>query len=133
MEQQGLWFGTRLVCYPQELQGGSGGGALGLCDASRVSIPRSPCGDRKGLQRKRCEGTPCLAVTVASSPQRGMEEQAMGQPQPAGMSGRTWAANATLLDLLQGKEFQRNIQSAASDPREINTQLTADLQHRNYF
>lgn len=25
-------FGTRLVCYPQELQGGSGGGALGLSE-----------------------------------------------------------------------------------------------------
>lgn len=57
----------------------------------------------------------------------------MGQPQPAGMSGRTWAANTTLLDLLQGKEFQRNIQAAASDPRKINTQLSGDLQHRNYF
>lgn len=69
----------------------------------------------------------------ASSPQRGRVEQTMGQPQPAGMSGRTWAANTTLLDLLQGKEFQRNIQAAASDPRKINTQLSGDLQHRNYF
>lgn len=24
MEQQCLWFGTRLVCYPQELQGSLG-------------------------------------------------------------------------------------------------------------
>lgn len=26
-----------------------------------------------------------------------------------------------------------NFQAAANDPREINTQLTADLRHRNYF
>lgn len=79
-------------------------------------------------------GTPCLVLCdCASSPQGGMEEQAMGLSQPAGMSGRIWADNATLLDLLQGKEFQRNVQAAANDPRRINTQLTADPQHRNHF
>lgn len=35
--------------------------------------------------------------------------------------------------LLWGKEFQRHIQAAASDPRGINTQLTADLQHRKHL
>lgn len=79
-------------------------------------------------------GTPCLVLCdCASSPQGGMEEQAMGLSQPAGMSGRIWADNATLLDLLQGKEFQRNVQAAANDPRRINTQLTADPQNRNHF
>lgn len=34
--------------------------------------------------------------------------------------------------LLWGKEFQRHIQSVASDPRGINTELTADLQHRKH-
>lgn len=88
----------------------------------------------RGCRGRSVEDTPRLVLCdCASSPQGRMEEQAMRQAQPAGMSGRTWAANATLLDLLQGKEFQRNIQAAASDPREINTQLTADLQHRNYF
>lgn len=134
MEQQCLWFGARLVCYPQELQGGSGGGALGPSDASRVSIPRKS----HVVAERSCRGrgvgaTHAWCCDCASSPQRGTEEQVMGQPQPAGMSGRIWAANTTLLDLLQGKEFQRNIQAAESDPREINTQLTADLQHTNYF
>lgn len=35
--------------------------------------------------------------------------------------------------LLWEEEFQRHIQAAASDPRGINTQLTAELLHRKHL
>lgn len=137
MEQQCLWFGTRLVCYLQELLGGLGSEEgepwVSLMQAESLSQGEVMWWQKGAAEEEAWGAHRAWCCDCASSPQRGRVEQTMGQPQPAGMSGRTWAANTTLLDLLQGKEFQRNSQAAASDPREINTQLTADLQHRNYF
>lgn len=42
---------------------------------------------------------------TAGSQQGGMEEQAVGRPQSAGMSGRTWAANAAPLASAVGERI----------------------------
>ena len=42
---------------------------------------------------------------AAGSQQGGMQEQAVGQPQPAGMSGRTWAANTAPLASAVGERI----------------------------
>lgn len=58
MEQQCLWFGIRLVCYPQELQGGEEGEPwVSRCKQSLYPKERS-CGGRKGLQRRKHGGHP---------------------------------------------------------------------------
>lgn len=45
---------------------------------------------------------------TACSQQGGMEEQAAGQPQPAGMPGRTWAANAAPLASAVGERISES-------------------------
>lgn len=42
---------------------------------------------------------------TAGSQQGGMEEQAAGQPQAAGMSGRTWATNTAPLASAVGERI----------------------------
>lgn len=76
MEQQGQWFGTRLVCYPQELQRGEG--REPWVSLNIVYPKERPLVAERGCRGRSVGALHAWCCDCASSPQRGMEEQAMG-------------------------------------------------------